>query len=463
MSFKVTLFTFAKRDNSTKRPAGGRTFNCVIKADSGILSPSLDLDLGVSQAPTVYNYAYIPDFKRYYFIKEWTFTGRLWIASLECDILASWKDNIGAATLYVTRAASKYNIDLMDTIYPAKIAWSSQSTTTLKNWTSSFEGGTYVIGMIGGSSQSTGSVTYYEMTPAQFRAFTSLLYTNDIFESTDITDDISLALWRCLFNPFQYVVSCIWLPFEDTGGVPTATIAFGWWDMPCECRVITKQIKGWNYYLDVPKHANYETRGRWLAMPPFTEYMLTFQPWGDIVLDPSWIIDQDQIIVRTEVDMTTGKGLIKIQSRQGSVQYICSPAQVGVIIPIANQSNDVMGAGNALVTGAGAGTALGGAVGAVLGVTAGVTSALNSLIPQVSSKGAQGSAVGLDDNIVLRGRFWVPAEEDIKHFGRPLMESTKISTLSGYLEVADGDIEFPGTVEELRAVKSALESGIYYE
>ena len=63
MSFKVHLYTFAKRDNSTKQPTGsGDEFSCVLKSGSGIMHPVLSFDLGIAGDPSQYNYAYIPAF-----------------------------------------------------------------------------------------------------------------------------------------------------------------------------------------------------------------------------------------------------------------------------------------------------------------------------------------------------------------------------------------------------------------
>ena len=100
MGFTVNLYTLSKRDNSTKRPTGnGTQFSCIIKSGSGILHPTISLDLGKTNDPSQYNYAYIPDFDRYYFIEEWYFDRALWTASLKVDVLATYKTEIGNSNL----------------------------------------------------------------------------------------------------------------------------------------------------------------------------------------------------------------------------------------------------------------------------------------------------------------------------------------------------------------------------
>ena len=78
MGFTVKLYTFSKRDNSTKGPLGtaGSEFSCVLKSGSGIMRPTLTFDFGRASDPSQYNYAYISDFDRYYFIEDGILTAR---------------------------------------------------------------------------------------------------------------------------------------------------------------------------------------------------------------------------------------------------------------------------------------------------------------------------------------------------------------------------------------------------
>ena len=56
------------------------------------------------------NYAYIPIFKRYYFINKITsLVNGLWLIDLSCDVLMSFKDSILALECVVNRASSDYN------------------------------------------------------------------------------------------------------------------------------------------------------------------------------------------------------------------------------------------------------------------------------------------------------------------------------------------------------------------
>ena len=129
MAFTVRLFRFSKRNNSTARPSGGTSFPCTIKAESGVLNPDLIIDFGGAASFSDYNYAYIPDFDRYYWISEMINMGPVWNLKLRCDSLASWRDTIGGTSLYVLRSSAESDGNIMDTYYPA----STDSTLVIKN------------------------------------------------------------------------------------------------------------------------------------------------------------------------------------------------------------------------------------------------------------------------------------------------------------------------------------------
>ena len=88
MALTVDLYSFSKRDNSTKHPTGSpTTYSCILKEECGVINPVIVIqEIG---NPSGYNYAYIPSFGRYYWIKEWTWVLGRWEAELYTDVLAT--------------------------------------------------------------------------------------------------------------------------------------------------------------------------------------------------------------------------------------------------------------------------------------------------------------------------------------------------------------------------------------
>ena len=65
----VIFYSHLKRSNSTKLPSGGTEIACVLKDDCSVISPVLEIK--TATLPD-YNYAYIPDFGRYYYVNDWS-------------------------------------------------------------------------------------------------------------------------------------------------------------------------------------------------------------------------------------------------------------------------------------------------------------------------------------------------------------------------------------------------------
>lgn len=63
-----------------------------LRDDCDIINPQI---LVKADSLSAYNYAYIPEFNRYYFIKEINiYRNELWIVSLSVDVLMSYKNDI---------------------------------------------------------------------------------------------------------------------------------------------------------------------------------------------------------------------------------------------------------------------------------------------------------------------------------------------------------------------------------
>ena len=183
----VKFWAFAKRLNSTAQPTASAayTFDALsLKAESGVLTPVLEIFQSQLWNPSSYNYAQIVEYGRYYFVTEWTWVLGHWECQLECDVLATWKTDIGSSTMYVVRAASEYDAGIVDTLYPTRygprvmfhdsVSFGFDQDLSGAGETSTYSG-CYVIGIAansnGVSSYYTGPVTYWVMSAGQCRHF----------------------------------------------------------------------------------------------------------------------------------------------------------------------------------------------------------------------------------------------------------------------------------------------------
>ena len=121
MAFTINLYSgFTKKLNSTKQPTTVTTaLTGELKRECSVEKPVIEFIFEGN--PSGYVYAYIPAFNRYYFITDWKYNITTWEAYMEEDYLASWKNYIGNTHAYVERAASDFDGNIIDNLYPTAI------------------------------------------------------------------------------------------------------------------------------------------------------------------------------------------------------------------------------------------------------------------------------------------------------------------------------------------------------
>lgn len=465
MGFTVKLFTLSKRDNSTKRPTGeGVEYNCIIKTGSGILRPTISLDLGKTNDPSQYNYAYIPNFDRYYFIEEWYFDRALWTASLKVDVLATYKTEIGNSNLYVMRSASEHDGNIIDTLYPAKSGCSFVSETKSNPWSS---GMTYVIGVVS-QNATCGSLTHYALGRASFTSICSWLLSDVVTEDNGFSiDDCTLELQRSLVEPLQFIKTCIALPVPvgDTHGTTGGRVVVYGWTTPEGGKVLSENtaiVK--TYSFTIHKHPDTASRGNYVNTAPFTSLTLCVPPFGAFDIDTSVSCNADTIDVTIRIDQITGKGTMTVKCNGIVLNRI--EAQIGIPVSMSSVTRDYLGAvsnvGGA-IGGMVEGALSGGLGGMVIGGASGIGNAVKSLQARSNTIGTTGSYGTLLGDFRLDHQFFRPIADDNAHNGRPLCAMRTINTLSGYMIIQDGDVSINGTSAEDSQVRQYLESGFYYE
>ena len=464
MSFTATFYTFSKKVNSTKQPIGqGTDHSIILKAASSIINPIIELDLGLSSSPAAYNYCYIQEFNRYYFVSDWVFNERLWTARLTVDPLASFKTQIGAYSGYVLRSASASDGDIIDLLYPAltKITTSGSDTNQDPSWDDDFGGGSFVVGIMGkDNGQNGGAITYYSASGSAMRALCNYLLDDANYQSiTDIETD----LLKCIFNPMQYIVSCMWLPF--TPAATNGSCYVGWWDLSGSgLHPLTSGMK-WSLSMvyNIPKHPKATARGNYLNAAPYSMYNLFAGPFGVIPIDTKYLLGKTQLNTYVRVDCVTGSGKLIIEDSSGNVleEHF---AQVGVPIQMGQNllnQGAVSGVTGGVMNTVGA--ALSGNPLSMLSSgleTIGSAAALSQSVP--STVGGNGSCT-FKDQWRLVGRFLDVADEDNTSRGRPLCKTRTISTLSGYILCSDADPDIPCTDTEQAQIVSFMNGGFYYE
>lgn len=96
-------------------------------------------------------------------------------------------------------------------------------------------------------------------------------------------------------------------------------------------------------------------------------------------------------------------------------------------------------------------------------VAANIGNAANSLLAEPTISGATGSTAGFKLAVRINAHFTQIVDTAPEFNGYPLCKVRKLSTLSGFCKVLNGDCEITGTKNESEALKAFLEGGIHIE
>lgn len=465
---QAIFYQFAKRTNSTKRPSSGTDYNIEVKAPCNIINP--EIKIASNANPTGYNYCCIPTWGRYYWVKNWTYSNSLWTASLVVDALASYRDQIGSSTEYVVRSSAQYDSSISDSLYPAKATVQSVTNAFQGGFAETISEGFFVIGFIAKTPNSIGAVTYVVMSPGNAKKLSSKLLTDVSYLSID-NAEISDSLTKILFNPYQYIVSCNYFPFdiaELTAHLPlVSSVDVGWWsvDVPCwilgeDNNNLTKSVS-----VGIPKHPQAASRGGYCNASPYTDYTIFLQPFGVIPLDASKLWGAATLSIQYTVDLFTGDSILRMFTDTNQLVHETT-AKLGVPIQLSNITFDVPSGGGLLQTGIAA--AFGGLQAALTGgsfsdVGNGILNAAQATNADVASKGATGSTIAFDSVPYMVARFKILVDDNNEDHGRPLCKRAQLSTIPGFIMVDDPDIALNATAAEIDSVKSYLKNGFFYE
>lgn len=443
---------FSKKPNSTKQPSGGSSLTVRLKDNCSVLNPVFL----INQYNLSHNYARWGS--RYYYIDDIVIVGNE-LAEYHCstDALATFKADIGASSQYVTRAASAYDLKVMDNRYPT-IADTDRGLTPLTDIASgmnlsggTFPAGTYVLGLK--SKDSDTGVAFYAMTPTEFGQFCDYLYSSVWLDATDVT----VSLQKLLVDPFDYIISCTWYPFTVSGA--SQPVYFGFWDWTGHSMTRipeSDRIKSVSHTANLPDHPQ-ASRGSYLNAAPYTRLALNLYSFGQCALDPNRFLDSRSVTVLLNIDMFTGIGVCKVLASTGTVYQ--ASATCGIPIQLSQVKDDLT---KPIVDSAMVAAAI--ASENVVGVTSSIASAVKNAPPQIESVGAVGSVAAYYLNApVIDSIFYKLVEEDLAQLGRPLCAKRTISSLSGYIECEKADLDSAASPSEKDAIITAMNGGFYYE
>lgn len=470
----VVYSGFSKRINSTKQPTGGTTKSVVLKEPTSIIRPTFI----ITGFDTSWNY--IAWGSRYYFVDDIVIlTNNQAAYSCSLDVLATYKTIIGNSSEYVVRAASASDGTIVDSLYSTKQLRTLQSQSpdgsTINNGFVMPALGTFVFGIQGqaDSNGSTfGSTTYYCMDIYHATTLMNEIFNiqNAQYDANDVesTAGIPEEVYRTIINPQQYIVSCMYLPFEyETVGSTSADhIKLGWYEFSGGCLIFDPSFDALpvtSATFTLPRHPQ-SSRGAYVNGEPFTNYVLQFMPFGDIEIPSDLCTGITQIYCEAITDVITGNSTLKVYTGTSNTGQllVTRTAKVGVDVAITGGTYDIS-LGGIAQRGVGMIAAGGilGKLGKIFDEDGYIASTQRS--PDMNTQGNNGSLDFLEYPVKLYARFTHLVDDDPTQNGKPLCQIRTINTLSGYIKCINVDVDSVGTKEEKNAIISYMESGFFYE
>lgn len=380
----IRLYSFRKRLNSTAIPPDfGTTEQGELKDTFTLTGLSVKFRFSDPAQVPVYNYAYIVELSRYYFITDWYYEAGFWLARLAVDVLASNRADILASSQYVARSTSNFDASLIDTAYPAigSAQHMSAALTPEELWGGSIAGnldGVVVLGVISSSTNPIGAISYYVLSMGAFAEFMTAMLSSINWAGISASE-ISENLQKALINPTQYIVSCRWYPLNSNSAEITALpvviggIKLGWWSFAVSSTVRQIISPGAgsivrSQELRIPKNL-YQAASGWgrrafMQLSPYSTYMLKFPPFGCFELDSTELYERDFLVIRVDANILTGDCTIKLTAyKQGETipqansAFFYYSGQFGVPLVIGQIAGDIGNYKNALLAGGVAGIA----------------------------------------------------------------------------------------------------------
>lgn len=127
----------------TKSLSGSLTLSGTVRGETNIINPEILIEGSPDDFPSDYNYAYIPEFERYYYINEVTaYRTNVTMLFMHVDVLMSFKDDILSNSAMVDKQALAGNMYLNDG------SWMHESREfyTIKSFQNGFnDDGEYIL------------------------------------------------------------------------------------------------------------------------------------------------------------------------------------------------------------------------------------------------------------------------------------------------------------------------------
>ena len=471
----------------------GLTLSGNLRESTALLSPSFLVE---SSSFLNFNYCYIPDFNRYYFIQSIELNSKnLYRLNLNIDVLMSFKDNIKNLSGIVSRNEHTYNKLLEDdrlsfeygrSVDEEEIVPETSSTyPTFTEFSTSTDNGVCVMVTTVSSSGTTvlNNATHVSSVLPTVTPTNAGMVNGSRTVFTDVSHLATLL--QNVYNSTSagtFITNITLFPFRlfETSVDPTTsiyagdTVIGGGW---------SPATQGNKYYINNRFQISHQaTSLRFTDYEPYSEYELYIPYYGWYKLNANQVMDHYLQIIYT-INYQDGSSFVSLIDETANALIFGSECHLGISIPFnttnaeelsvarrSNTSNIISGtiANTLTLIGSIASGNPIGATGSVLSEANTITSYINNSMSQFERASYQvaSGVSGAYSPQVARLRITRKVRREPTNYaslnGYPLNETKTLSTLTGYTEISQVHLEnfSTATKEEIDLIETALKSGI---
>lgn len=443
---KVKLYkNFKKRKNSTLRPSGDfLEIDCTLKNGTSIVNPTIQLQLAFDSDYSNYNYCQIPDFGRFYYIRDLVWNNSIAEFVLVSDKMASFKTDIGAFTGLAARSGSSFDGTIPDTLlFPSDdIVFDRQigvAGTT----------GGYIVSVVGEDG-----IKYV------FLNFSEMLI---------LCQSLS-GIWASIVNQTSGINACYRtnLSAKQLGATISKSITAGFGAAKftftgAEISLSPKRINLFDY--ELTPHIQAEIYGDFLNSQKYRSFYLVNSGFGMAQL-PTTAADVGTATVVAVVSPDNGSAVLQIKTNERVITTVNTSFYAS--IPFVGSAVNMTGvAGGVVGTASGIGAALAatspaGAIVGGLGAGISAISGAISALPEANVRGTLSGIAALDPNFEFFSINRKVKDNDNNNQGRPYCRNYNAAS-GGYIEYERVNLSTTARADEKNEIESIMERGFYYE
>lgn len=312
---KITLYKFTKKVNSTALPTNGEDVVVQIKNDISIVNPVFEMSGATGSSPftnySEYNYCYVKDWNRYYFIRDIKLSRGRWFLTCHIDVLGTYRGAINNGTAYIKRANTNIATE------PDSLHCTGKFRITYNlgvNPMPSSANTKFIVGIRGRNAayDSLGNVCYYVMNHTALALVSTYLWTSeDIREVSEVDRGNYIVMCRAVAGDFP-----------QTGAVRVKIADKDVHDGSnyLTCPMLVNGVNCYSDttgYVDIPTHPQFTYK--WLNAEPYASYIFNAGVFGTFTLPYSLLCGRLTLNYKVRVNPIDGVATLFIYDKNGNV------------------------------------------------------------------------------------------------------------------------------------------------